>query len=161
MARLLIYPSLNSLEAVAGTCDLRRLWSDCANAQADLSLRWPHMSYCRFCRAQAHIARSLIGLYRFPDWSGALLIANTSFLMGRLKRCSIWETKHLYTWIAAPYANIKGQYQTAHSCSQIRASLPCLFFFFFFFFFFFLKSRDSISGIKKTCLFRIYRKFHL
>ena len=28
-----------------------RLWSDWADAQADLSLRWPHMSFCWFCRA--------------------------------------------------------------------------------------------------------------
>ena len=26
-----------------------RLWSDCADAQADLSLCWSHKSYCRFC----------------------------------------------------------------------------------------------------------------
>ena len=36
---------------VEGTCYQRRLGSDCANAQADLSLRWLHKSYCRFCRA--------------------------------------------------------------------------------------------------------------
>ena len=30
------------------------LWSDCADAQADLSLCLSHKSYCRFCRALAH-----------------------------------------------------------------------------------------------------------
>ena len=35
---------------------LRRLWSDCANAQADLSLRWAHMYSCRKCCAPAHFA---------------------------------------------------------------------------------------------------------
>ena len=40
-----IYPSLDSQEAVEGTCDQRRLWSDCVDAQADLR----HMPYCRFC----------------------------------------------------------------------------------------------------------------
>ena len=49
------YPSLDSMEAVGGTCNRRRLWSDCADAQADLSLRWEHTSYCRFWRALAHI----------------------------------------------------------------------------------------------------------
>ena len=49
-----LYPSLRSLNAVEGTCDQRRLWSDCANAQADLSLRWSHKSYGRFCNALAH-----------------------------------------------------------------------------------------------------------
>ena len=32
-----------------------RLWSDWADAQADLSLRWVHRSFCWFCRAVAHI----------------------------------------------------------------------------------------------------------
>ena len=42
-------------EAIKGTGDQRRLWSDCAESQADLSLRWSHKSYCRFCLAVAHI----------------------------------------------------------------------------------------------------------
>ena len=33
----------------------RRLWSDLANAQADLSLRWAHMPFCWFCHEEAHI----------------------------------------------------------------------------------------------------------
>ena len=37
---VLIYPSLDSLEAVEGTCDQRRPSSACAHAQADLGLRW-------------------------------------------------------------------------------------------------------------------------
>ena len=32
-----------------------RLWSDFANAQADLSLRWAHMQSCRKCYAAAEI----------------------------------------------------------------------------------------------------------
>ena len=55
MARVLVYSSLNSLEAVEGTSDQRRLRSDCAYAQADLSLRWSHKSYCGFCRELAQI----------------------------------------------------------------------------------------------------------
>ena len=39
------------MKAVWGTCYQRRLWSDSADAQADLSLHWSHKSYCRFCRA--------------------------------------------------------------------------------------------------------------
>ena len=35
--------------------DSRRLWSDWADAQADLSLRWTHkFIFCWFCRAAAH-----------------------------------------------------------------------------------------------------------
>ena len=33
-----------------------RLWSDWADAQADLSLCWVHRSFCWFCRAAAHLA---------------------------------------------------------------------------------------------------------
>ena len=32
----------------------RRLWSDWADAQADLSLRWAHMPLCWFCHEVAH-----------------------------------------------------------------------------------------------------------
>ena len=32
----------------------RRLWSDWADAQADLSVRWAHMSFCWFCHEAAH-----------------------------------------------------------------------------------------------------------
>ena len=30
-------------------------WSDCMDVQADLSLCWAHLSFCRFCHALAHI----------------------------------------------------------------------------------------------------------
>ena len=53
-ARVLVHPCLDSPEAVEGTCDQWRLWSDCADAQSDLSLRWSYKFYCRFCRALAH-----------------------------------------------------------------------------------------------------------
>ena len=32
----------------------RRLWSDWADAQIDLSLRWAHMPFCWFCHEAAH-----------------------------------------------------------------------------------------------------------
>ena len=44
----------------------RRLWSDWADAQADLSLRWAHWSFCWFCHAQAHILK----LYRYKKIAG-------------------------------------------------------------------------------------------
>ena len=55
MSRVLVRPSLDSPEAVEGTYDWQRHWSDCTDAQADLSLCWSHKSYCRFCHALAHI----------------------------------------------------------------------------------------------------------
>ena len=35
----------------------RRLWSDLADAQADLSFRWAHMPLCWFCHEAAHTAK--------------------------------------------------------------------------------------------------------
>ena len=55
MARVLVYPSFDSKEAIEDTCDQRTLRSDCADAQADPGLRWPHKSYCRSCGALAQI----------------------------------------------------------------------------------------------------------
>ena len=51
MARVLVYPSLDSLKAVKSTVKiLIRL-----RGQFDLSLRWSHKSYCRFCRAHISV----------------------------------------------------------------------------------------------------------
>ena len=37
------------------SCGQRRLWSDWANTQADLSLCWAHMPFRWFCHATAHL----------------------------------------------------------------------------------------------------------
>ena len=37
------------------SCKQRRLWSDWADTQADLSLHWAHQSFCWFCCALAHL----------------------------------------------------------------------------------------------------------
>ena len=39
----------------------RRLWSDWADAQADLSLRWAHMPFCWFCHVAAQVYLSSVG----------------------------------------------------------------------------------------------------
>ena len=36
-----------------------RLWSDWADAQADLRLRWAHRTFCWVCHAQAHIVKKV------------------------------------------------------------------------------------------------------
>ena len=53
MASVLVHPSLDSLVAIEVTSDQRRLRSDSADVQADLSLCWSHKSNCMFCRALA------------------------------------------------------------------------------------------------------------
>ena len=66
MARVLIYPSLDSPKAVEGTCDQRRLLSDCADAQSDQSLRWSHVLN-RYCCALAQIWYSKTNTMASPD----------------------------------------------------------------------------------------------
>ena len=59
---VLVHPSLDSQGAVEGTCDQRRLWSDCTEAQVALSLRWSHKSVNQFCPAQVSILYSRLTL---------------------------------------------------------------------------------------------------
>ena len=44
------------------SCGQRRLRSGCADARADLSLRWAHRSFCWFCHAAADILKDMIKL---------------------------------------------------------------------------------------------------
>ena len=50
-------------------CEQRRLWSDWADAQADLSLPWAHTSFCLFCHAAAHISSWVIQTYTWKGWN--------------------------------------------------------------------------------------------
>ena len=54
------------LHADSDDSDQTWLWSDWADAQADLRLRWEHMPFCWFCREAAHI---IIKAPNHP-WSG-------------------------------------------------------------------------------------------
>ena len=54
MTTILIYPSLDSLEAIEGNVTSEDT-DQTAEAQADLNLCWLRKSYCRFCLALAHI----------------------------------------------------------------------------------------------------------
>ena len=74
-ARVLVHPSLDSLETVEGACDQWRHWSACTNAQADLSLRLSHKSYCRFCRGLAQ-------LFCAPFGKGFILKGNNLIHLG-------------------------------------------------------------------------------
>ena len=49
------------------------IWSDWADAQADLNLRWVHMPFCWFCHALAHMFSNSIRVYNYVvccccDW---------------------------------------------------------------------------------------------
>ena len=47
------------------SCGQRRLWSDWADAQADLSLRWVHMPFCLFFMMRLNYR--LVKLNKFQD----------------------------------------------------------------------------------------------
>ena len=50
---------LDSTGCRVSSCGQWRLWSDCVDAQADLSLRWAHTSECTF----SNVAAYFIGRY--------------------------------------------------------------------------------------------------
>ena len=59
------------------SCGKWKLWSNCADAQADLSFRWAHRSFCWFCRAGAHISFFvIIALMKQQTWTETLLSMN-------------------------------------------------------------------------------------
>ena len=55
LIRFFAVRSMGSQGLKVSACGQRSLWSVWADAQADLSLRWAHRSFCWFCHAQAQI----------------------------------------------------------------------------------------------------------
>ena len=62
-------PSEDSDQPGHSSCGQRRLWSDWADTQADLSLRWAHMPFCCFCHEAALLLVIMwwFSLDRFPN----------------------------------------------------------------------------------------------
>ena len=58
---------MGSQEPRLSSCGQRRLWSDWANAQADLSVRWVHMPFCWFCHEAVHFMLTVSLPFRFYD----------------------------------------------------------------------------------------------
>ena len=58
--------SVSSLTVIEYSSDEQRLWSDCAYAQADLSLCWSHIPYCLKSHVAAHYIWSM--KYSRLDW---------------------------------------------------------------------------------------------
>ena len=52
LIRVFAVRSVGSWGLKLSSCRQRKLWSDWADTQADLSLRWAHMPFCRFCHAR-------------------------------------------------------------------------------------------------------------
>ena len=55
LIRVFAVRTLGSLGPKLSSCGQRRLWSDWADSQADLSVRWAHMPFCWFCHEAAHL----------------------------------------------------------------------------------------------------------
>ena len=55
LIRVFAVCSMGSLGPRLSSCGQWKLWSDWADAQADPSLPWVHMPFCRFCHALAQI----------------------------------------------------------------------------------------------------------
>ena len=55
LIRVLAVRSMGSRGPKVSSYGQGRLWSDWADAQADLSLRWAHRLFCWFCHAAAQI----------------------------------------------------------------------------------------------------------
>ena len=62
------------------------LWSDWADAQADLSLRWAHMSFSWFCGAAAHIFKSFSSGLEFLQSMSTITAAPTT---GKTTSCRL------------------------------------------------------------------------
>ena len=56
LIRVFAVRSVGSLEPSFASGGQRWLWSDWADAQVDLSLRWAHRSFCWFCHAVAQFS---------------------------------------------------------------------------------------------------------
>ena len=62
------------------------LWSDWADAQADLSLCWAHISFCWFCRAAAHMSNK--GKHHLPSRTRPLISVTSQITFTRF--LSVW-----------------------------------------------------------------------
>ena len=93
LIRVFAVGSVDSWGPNVSSCGQRRLWSDWADVQADLSPRWAQRSFCWFCHKMAHMRLCLklnalldsciilVGLKYW--WKGML---NTSLKMNRTKK---------------------------------------------------------------------------
>ena len=117
LARVFVNPSLDSLKAIQSTCDQRRLWSNCADAQADLSLRWSHKSYCRFCLVLAQFqifVRSALGPLAH-EW-------NITEKHKQLQNCN--EAKQRFHWQPIARAKQKNKQTKKNKKKTKKTSRP-------------------------------------
>ena len=91
----------------------RRLWSDCVDAQADLSLRWAHMSFCWFWHAAAHMS--------------SVFALNVEQPTARENRTSGWprQCRYKLMWKVHLRMEISSQYIKTRGPLVLYRSLEC------------------------------------
>ena len=95
----------------------RRLWSDWADAQADLSLCWAHMSFCWFCHIYLYFNKLVHMLLFWTCWCRKPIVLKynsthawelkcmSNAELGRLVRCTAdWYSGG--SWFDPPSGNI-------------------------------------------------------
>ena len=122
------------------SCRHRRLWSDCADAQADFSLRWANMSESTLSYLSLNFGNKRFQGHYLPHkqlydgffkpflniWSGTLeTVPSDSCAKWRLKSaCTVWSETSLSAWrnfaaIAIQKAPSKNSDPTAAQANRI------------------------------------------
>ena len=105
-----------------------QIWSNWADAQADLSLGWAYMPFCWFCHAAAHLYYCL---FLFVLFFSCLTLYEEAWIKGNFLDVEIWkllisrefvsyEPSHEKMCLTS-YANNKDADQPAHPRSLISA----------------------------------------
>ena len=98
-------------------------WSDWADAQADLSLRWAHMPYCWFCRDAAHITNCLHTIYNY--------LHNNIFCPGQNMQQTFLKFVEIYFCLCQKYKTgvCMGKTETKgnHFCRKIQLPIKTLY----------------------------------
>ena len=94
MARVLVHPSMDSPEAIKAYV-ISEDWSDCADTQADLFLRWLDKIYCRFCHVLAHLV-----LFVCSSWG------LTHCRLNRLSHSIYWKSNFNFRYARLGYLHI-------------------------------------------------------
>ena len=92
----------------------RRLWSDWADAQADLSLRWAHMPFCWFCHEVAQMIMSSDPFYT------DLTITNFTKMSIKLSMHLINKLFKNWCWFFFP---VLLRYEWKKRCAQCMAGV--------------------------------------
>ena len=114
----------------------RMLWSEWVDAQADLSLRWTHRSFCWFCHAAAHIEKDGKSSQNYHQMSHLMTKptkwhAHSAKTQISLGICPVWSESSLSAWrstglLAIHWAHSEGSDQTGPMPRLIWVFAGCI-----------------------------------